>query len=155
MAGWSEDQCNKALTIASAVGCEDVVKTIHLKHIHDEYTEDVFQTLSEKYAKQFPEPHSGDNSKKCPPFLGYWVNLIPSAACFSAVGASPRPYVCNKTYCDSGRGYTYTCFGKGDTYFRAPAHALEQAAKGGSVHIPESEELTWLLPYHTLSVMGV
>lgn len=92
-----------------------------------EYTEDALGSLWRKYIDLYP----GSNPQR-PPFLGFWVNLIPSTATLCMQGSSSEQYRCD---------------------------ALERIAssRDGAYYyynLSRDQHLRWMLPHHMLCVTG-
>mmetsp|Transcript_12258 Transcript_12258/g.38715 ORF Transcript_12258/g.38715 Transcript_12258/m.38715 type:complete len:414 (+) Transcript_12258:91-1332(+) len=109
-----DSQWSQVQSRADAVGLGGVVKELRSSQKRGAKTDNYLNSLRKMYESRLP-------SSCRPPFLGYWVNIIPSQASFGNENSDP--------------GLTLTFF--------------QQLAGGGrSRSLNVNEELVWMTPHH-------
>lgn len=124
IAALDEKQYSKLRSHAERIGLGTLIQEMRGRHKRGVKTTDYFRTLNMMYLKQFPD------SSKRPPFLGYWVNVIPSQASCCLQDAQSDSYV--------------------------SAGVLESFAKNEChLELGKNEEMVWMTPHHGIYVTGV
>lgn len=113
---------------------EGRVEAAALKHCGDTAgspTEDLFATLKALYEAKYPSPvHL---SSRRPPFLGYWVNMIPNTPDFGNTEVRPGD----------------------NNNFLPVGFMMEQAANQRQIVLSPGQEIIWWLPHHRISPTGI
>lgn len=118
----TEDEYSKVRSLGDPVGCAKKLEDMWRQVKRGDYTNDVFGTLWQQYGQQFPQSDSK------PPFLGYWLNLIPSRASIF------------KSNCNS----------------QSHLYLVQQiAASLYDMALETDDEITWMLPHHAIYVSGI
>lgn len=112
---------------AETAQCSELLRNMWHKCKRGEYTEDVCLTLYQRFKAQ----HSGALR---PPFLGYWVNLIPSNSEFGKINPNPN-------FAPSAN---------------AQLAGLENmAANAASMKLTKGHSMVWMLPNFTLHLTAI
>jgi len=127
IAAFTEDEYSKAKAFADAVGCGSAIETMwrQVKRGDIKRTSNFFGSLWDKYRWQFRKTGS---SASLPPFLGYWLNMIPSRASFGTIAIG------------SQNNHLY---------------GFEQYARQGYACLSANDEMKWMAPHHAIYVSGV
>lgn len=139
----SGDDYRKALSHAEGTDSATALQDMWRKCQRGQHTTDVFKTLWQMYEKEFPHP-GYNTSWMRPPFLGFWVNLIPNNMCFSKADVSDET---KRTY-------------KGDIYtiprqFNHLGGLQRIASNQGTFVLQKNMDVTWYLPHHAVYLTGV
>jgi len=133
LAACTEDEYRKILSFAEQAGYAARIKDLWGRCKRGTYTDNLFPTLFQKLK-------SISKDSKRPPFLGYWVNLIPS-----------EPFLGEASTC------SVYCHGETNTLNQfTPAGELERMAMNEtSICLKANEEMQWMMPHHGIYVSGV
>lgn len=123
IASLEEAQYAQLQTMADAIELGGVIKDMWSRHKRGTKTSDLFKCLWGMWQAQFKDP----NTK--PPFLGYWVNLIPSQGNFCGLGEANHAYLQRLQNCAGNQ---------------AP-HAT----------IGTNDELIWFTPHRGIFISGL
>jgi len=134
-AALTEGQYQKIRSLAAQVGQAARVEDLWGRCHRGTYTVDLFADLFKMHASQ----QTKDPPTR-PPFLGYWVNLIPSQPGF---GRASTYYVGGKKQDDTENEF-------------APAGRLEDVARNESLMaLDANDEMRWWMPHHGIHISGV
>ncbi|CAJ1454472.1 unnamed protein product, partial [Effrenium voratum] len=133
VAALEDSQFAQLQPLASEVQCWEILQSCRQKCKRGEHTTDALYTLWERYETAFPE-----DLPERPPFLGYWVNVIPGTPRFGS--GAPLPM--------------------SDMGIRGASNALlylERLARNdeASLNLAENDWLEWMLPNFQLHLEGV
>lgn len=123
LAALQDDQYRNLLAFAAEVDHSSLLEDMWKRCQRGSSTTDLFGTLWIMYNKAFP------NTTSRPPFIGFWINIIPSVSSFGANATANNTHYLIWEYCARGSG-----------------HLINLTAK---THI------MWMLPMYGLYVSGV
>lgn len=124
LAALSDAEYSNVRCLAEAAGFAEKLGDMRAKAKRGQNVTDVTASLWTLYSKEFPD------SKIRPPFLGYWINVIPSKA----------------------------SFGQRDTSTSGHLSVLEQMASSrgsNNISLKANEDMTWMMPHHRVIVTSV
>lgn len=122
IAALTEDQYGKFKSLAEHVGQGELVTDMWSQCKRGTSTTNLFATIWKMYATQFRDVNHR------PPFLGFWLNLIPSQASFA----------------------------KGTTRNYYHMNLLERIARtDDNMSLGTNDEMEWMTPHHGIYISGV
>jgi hypothetical protein len=135
---FTESEYQKIRSLASQVSQAEHVEGLWGKCNRGTHTNNLFADLFKLHQSRYKIENATERTK--PPFLGYWINLIPS-----------QP--------DFGRASIYFVHGKQQDYSEneyAPAGKLETLAyNGASMTLDTNDEMKWWLPHHGIYISDI
>ncbi|CAE8693664.1 unnamed protein product [Polarella glacialis] len=123
VAGFTENEYSKVLSLADEVGCKPTLEVLWRQVKRGQHTTNLFDCLWNNYKTQFP-----DNGAEKPPFVGYWVNMIPSRASIGKVTNS---------------GHTHLSMQQ------------DQARGTSSIELETNDEMKWMIPHHAIYISAI
>lgn len=152
-AALSTEQQEEVASLAKHVGHEEQAlwpTPLSEEHGDPEPTGDAFSLLRRKHRQQFPLA-SSSGYREQGPFLGYWLNLIPSRASFGKVWVESR-FSCDLPRCPPGscrleghRGRKLTVEGNDHV-----GNLQKMAANEMDMVLEAQSEMIWWMPHHRI-----
>eukprot|EP00932_Pfiesteria_piscicida_P000277 SRR837773.1027.p1 GENE.SRR837773.1027~~SRR837773.1027.p1 ORF type:complete len:223 (-),score=5.81 SRR837773.1027:98-766(-) len=120
-AALTEEEYSKVLVFSKRAGVLDAVEHLRKRSKRGTPTKNAFFTLWDEHVQKFPNQEY--------PFLGYWLNIIPSRPTFGVGGATNQ----------GSQLAQLTYYARGEL----------------SVPLQTNDDVTWWMPHHSVYITGV